>query len=114
MDAMQQLARLDHAFSSVLDHLNSLSDASLMMSTYWTCGTRSPGSNGRNSGLVRVQRRVLGERLRVFDHTDDLERDAAAFLDLVDRDGLAALESGSTAHVSTADALMPRVSAISL
>lgn len=54
--------------------------------------------------LVRVQRRVLGERLRVFDHTDDLERDAAAFLDLVDRDGLAALESGSTAHVSTTDA----------
>ncbi|MBC9226198.1 gamma-glutamyltransferase [Aeromicrobium sp. 636] len=53
--------------------------------------------------LLRVQRRVLGERLRVFDHTEDLERDAAAFLDLVDRDGLGALESGSTAHVSTTD-----------
>lgn len=53
--------------------------------------------------LVRVQRRVLGERLRTFDHTDDLERSAAEFLDLVDRDGVAALESGSTAHVSATD-----------
>lgn len=53
--------------------------------------------------LIEVQRRVLGERLRVLDHTDDLERDAAAFLDLIDRDQLAVLESGSTAHVSTTD-----------
>ncbi|GAA2087163.1 gamma-glutamyltransferase [Aeromicrobium tamlense] len=87
----------------------------------WTLGTNPPPAIGGVSvaamlrlmaghglddteHLIRVQRRVLGERLRVFDHTDDLERDAAAFLDLVDRDGLAALESGSTAHVSTADA----------
>ncbi len=53
--------------------------------------------------LVAVQRRVLGERLRVFDHTDDLERDAAAFLDLIDREGLGVLESGSTAQISTVD-----------
>ncbi|MEJ7634218.1 gamma-glutamyltransferase [Aeromicrobium sp.] len=53
--------------------------------------------------LVRVQRAVLGHRLAVLDHTDDLERDAAAFLDLVDRDHLAVLESGSTAHVSATD-----------
>lgn len=87
----------------------------------WTLGTNPPPAVGgvcvaamlrlmaghglgERDHLVRVQRRVLGERLRVFDHTDDLERDAAAFLDLVDRDGLAALESGSTAHVSTTDA----------
>ncbi len=53
--------------------------------------------------LVRVQRAVLGHRLDVLDHTDDLQRDAAAFLDLVDRDHLAVLESGSTAHVSATD-----------
>ncbi|MFS0886491.1 gamma-glutamyltransferase [Aeromicrobium sp. 179-A 4D2 NHS] len=87
----------------------------------WTLGTNPPPAVGGvcvaamlrllaghplsdREHLVRVQRRVLGERLRVFDHTDDLERDAAAFLDLVDREGLAVLESGSTAHVSTTDA----------
>ncbi|MDX6277006.1 MAG: gamma-glutamyltranspeptidase / glutathione hydrolase [Nocardioidaceae bacterium] len=53
--------------------------------------------------LIRVQRAVLGHRLGVLDHTDDLERDAAAFLDLIDRDHLAVLESGSTAHVSATD-----------
>lgn len=53
--------------------------------------------------LVRVQRAVLGHRLDMFDSTDDLVRDAAAFLDLVDRDHLAVLESGSTAHVSATD-----------
>ncbi|MEO6606539.1 MAG: gamma-glutamyltransferase [Aeromicrobium sp.] len=53
--------------------------------------------------LVRVQRAVLGHRLDALDHTDDLERDAAAFLALVDRDHLAVLESGSTAHVSATD-----------
>ncbi|MET0449736.1 MAG: gamma-glutamyltransferase [Aeromicrobium sp.] len=53
--------------------------------------------------LVRVQRAVLGHRLDVLDSTDDLVRDAAAFLDLVDRDHLAVLESGSTAHVSATD-----------
>jgi gamma-glutamyltranspeptidase / glutathione hydrolase len=53
--------------------------------------------------LIRVQRAVLGHRLEVLDHTDDLERDAAAYLDLIDRDHLAVLESGSTAHVSATD-----------
>ncbi len=53
--------------------------------------------------LVRVQRAVLGHRLGVLDHTDDLERDAAAFLDLIDRNHLSVLESGSTAHVSATD-----------
>ncbi len=53
--------------------------------------------------LVRVQRAVLGHRLETLDHTDDLERDAAAFLALIDRDHLAVLESGSTAHVSATD-----------
>lgn len=53
--------------------------------------------------LVRVQRAVLGHRLEVLDSTADLARDAAAFLDLIDRDHLAVLESGSTAHVSATD-----------
>jgi gamma-glutamyltranspeptidase/glutathione hydrolase len=53
--------------------------------------------------LVRVQRAVLGHRLDVLDTTDDLAGDAAAFLELVDRDHLAVLESGSTAHVSATD-----------
>lgn len=53
--------------------------------------------------LVRVQRAVLGHRLDTLDHTDDLEHDAAAFLALIDRDHLAVLESGSTAHVSATD-----------
>lgn len=53
--------------------------------------------------MVRVQRAVLGHRLDELDHTADLTRDAAAYLDLVDRSSLAALESGSTAHVSTTD-----------
>ncbi|WP_293782342.1 gamma-glutamyltransferase [uncultured Aeromicrobium sp.] len=86
----------------------------------WTLGTNPPPAvggavvaamlrlmDGREiddrDHLVAVQRRVLGERLRVFDHSDDLARDAAAFLDLVDREGLAVLESGSTAHVSATD-----------
>jgi len=53
--------------------------------------------------LVRVQRAVLGHRLDVLDSSDDLTRDAGAFLALVDRDHLAVLESGSTAHVSATD-----------
>lgn len=53
--------------------------------------------------LVRVQRAVLGHRLDVLDTTDDLAGEAAAFLELVDRDHLAVLESGSTAHVSATD-----------
>jgi gamma-glutamyltranspeptidase/glutathione hydrolase len=53
--------------------------------------------------LVRVQRAVLGHRLDVLDASDDLERDAAAFLALVDADHRQVLESGSTAHVSVTD-----------
>jgi gamma-glutamyltranspeptidase/glutathione hydrolase len=45
--------------------------------------------------MVEVQRRVLGHRLAVLDHTDDLETDARAFL--------RGLESPSTAHVSAVD-----------
>ena len=48
--------------------------------------------------FVEVQREVLGHRLEVLDHTDDLERDARRYLADSRR------ESGSTAHVSTADA----------
>ncbi len=91
----------------------------------WTFGTNPPPSvggvcvaamlrllDGRPHGqwdladiehLVRVQRAVLGHRLDVLDTSDDLVRDAAAFLDLIDRDHLAVLESGSTAHVSATD-----------
>jgi gamma-glutamyltranspeptidase/glutathione hydrolase len=53
--------------------------------------------------LVRVQRAVLGHRLDVLDHTSELEVAAEAFLARVDRDHVTVLESGSTAHVSTAD-----------
>jgi len=53
--------------------------------------------------LVDVERAVLGHRHAVLDHSTSLERDARAFLDLVDRDHLAVLESGSTAHVSATD-----------
>ncbi|MCW2773833.1 MAG: gamma-glutamyltransferase [Nocardioides sp.] len=42
--------------------------------------------------MVEVQRQVLGHRLAVLDHSTDLERDAARFLD-----------SGSTAHCSATD-----------
>jgi gamma-glutamyltranspeptidase/glutathione hydrolase len=91
----------------------------------WTFGTNPPPSvggvcvtamlrllDGRPFGpwdaddvehLVRVQRAVLGHRLDVLDVSDDLVRDAGAFLALVDRDHLAVLESGSTAHVSATD-----------
>ncbi|MEP7089639.1 MAG: gamma-glutamyltransferase [Nocardioidaceae bacterium] len=53
--------------------------------------------------LVVVQRAVLGHRHAVLEQSTDLERDARAYLDLIDRDHLAVLESGSTAHVSAAD-----------
>lgn len=91
----------------------------------WTFGTNPPPSvggvcvaamlrllDGRPRGdwstddlehLIRVQRAVLGHRLGALDHSDDLVRDSAAYLDLVDRDHLAVLESGSTAHVSATD-----------
>ncbi len=45
--------------------------------------------------MVEVQRSVLGHRLEVLDHTDDLETDARSFL--------RGLESPSTAHVSAVD-----------
>jgi gamma-glutamyltranspeptidase/glutathione hydrolase len=53
--------------------------------------------------VVRVQRAVLGHRLDVLDHAPDLAEAAGEFLRRVDRDHLAVLESGSTAHVSTTD-----------
>jgi gamma-glutamyltranspeptidase/glutathione hydrolase len=53
--------------------------------------------------VVQVQRAVLGHRLDVLDHAPDLVAAAEAFLDRVDRDHLAVLESGSTAHVSATD-----------
>jgi len=53
--------------------------------------------------LVRVQRAVLAHRLSVLDAAPDLEADAAAYLGLVDRSSLQALESGSTAHCSATD-----------
>ena len=91
----------------------------------WTLGTNPPPSvggvcvaamlrllDGRPHGewtrddvnhLIEVQRAVLGHRLEVFDTTDDLEAEAAAYLALIDSDHLAVLESGSTAHVSATD-----------
>jgi gamma-glutamyltranspeptidase/glutathione hydrolase len=53
--------------------------------------------------LVAVERAVLGHRHAVLDRSDDLETDARALLEQVDRDQIAVLESGSTAHVSATD-----------
>jgi gamma-glutamyltranspeptidase/glutathione hydrolase len=53
--------------------------------------------------LVRVQRAVLGHRLSVLDASADLEADARAYLELIDRNPRQILESGSTAHVSATD-----------
>jgi gamma-glutamyltranspeptidase/glutathione hydrolase len=53
--------------------------------------------------LVAVERAVLGQRHAVLEHSTDLARDARAYLDLVDSDHRAVLESGSTAHVSATD-----------
>jgi gamma-glutamyltranspeptidase/glutathione hydrolase len=53
--------------------------------------------------VVVVQRAVLGHRLDVLDHAPDLVGAARDFLGRVDRDHLAVLESGSTAHVSATD-----------
>ncbi len=64
---------------------------------------RGPWTPDDVAHLVRVQRAVLGHRLDVLDHTDDLVRDAADFLDRVDHDHVGVLESGSTAHVSATD-----------
>jgi gamma-glutamyltranspeptidase/glutathione hydrolase len=55
------------------------------------------------AALIRVQRAVLGHRLDVLDSSADLAEDARAFLELADRDPVAVLESGSTAHVSATD-----------
>lgn len=88
----------------------------------WALGTNPPPAVGGavvaammtlmdNHGLadrehiVKVQRRVLSQRLEVFDASNDLERDVAEFLALVAEQPRAVLESGSTAHVSTTDEL---------
>ncbi len=54
--------------------------------------------------LVRVQRAVLGHRREVLETASDLDAASRAWLDLVDADHRAVLESGSTAHVSVTDA----------
>ena len=54
--------------------------------------------------LVRVQRAVLGHRRDVLEVADDLDAAARAWLDRVDADHRAVLESGSTAQVSVTDA----------
>ncbi len=54
--------------------------------------------------VVRVQRAVLAARLDRLEGAADLAAEAATLLAQVDAGGLAALESGSTAHVSTTDA----------
>lgn len=59
----------------------------------------SPTSSDASARLVDAQRRVLGHRLDVLDHSTDLETDAAAYLRAVGTPG----ESGSTAHVSAVD-----------
>jgi gamma-glutamyltranspeptidase/glutathione hydrolase len=54
--------------------------------------------------LVRVQRAVLGHRRDVLETAADLDEASRAWLDRVDADHRAVLESGSTAHVSVTDA----------
>jgi gamma-glutamyltranspeptidase/glutathione hydrolase len=54
--------------------------------------------------LVRVQRAVLGHRREVLEVAADLTDASRAWLDRVDADHRAVLESGSTAHVSVTDA----------
>ena len=54
--------------------------------------------------LVRVQRAVLGHRREVLETAADLDAASRSWLDLVDADHRAVLESGSTAHVSVTDA----------
>ena len=54
--------------------------------------------------LVRVQRAVLGHRREVLETADDLDAASRTWLDRVDADHRAVLESGSTAHVSVTDA----------
>lgn len=54
--------------------------------------------------LVRVQRAVLGHRREVLEVAGDLDEASRAWLDRVDADHRAVLESGSTAQVSVTDA----------
>ncbi len=54
--------------------------------------------------FVRVQRAVLGHRREELETATDLDRASRAWLDLVDADHRAVLESGSTAQVSVTDA----------
>jgi gamma-glutamyltranspeptidase/glutathione hydrolase len=54
--------------------------------------------------LVRVQRAVLGHRRDAREGADDLDAASRAWLDRVDSDHRAVLESGSTAQVSVTDA----------
>ena len=54
--------------------------------------------------LVRVQRAVLGHRREVLEVAADLDEASRTWLDRVDADHRAVLESGSTAHVSVTDA----------
>lgn len=54
--------------------------------------------------LVRVQRAVLGHRREVLEVAGDLDAASRSWLDRVDADHRAVLESGSTAHVSVTDA----------
>ena len=54
--------------------------------------------------LVRVQRAVLGHRREVLEVAGDLDEASRAWLDRVDADHRAVLESGSTAQVSITDA----------
>ena len=54
--------------------------------------------------VIEIQQAVLGYRLRVHDHSSDLEADGHALLLAVDRHGLAGLPtSASTAHISAVD-----------
>ncbi|MDQ2757730.1 MAG: gamma-glutamyltransferase family protein [Actinomycetota bacterium] len=54
--------------------------------------------------VIRIQRSVLGHRLRVHDYSSDLEADGHDLLARVERHGLESLPtSGSTAHVSVVD-----------
>ncbi len=54
--------------------------------------------------ILRIQRAVLAYRVRVHDHSRDLEADGHALLASVDRHGLAGLPtSASTAHISAVD-----------
>ena len=68
-------------------------------------GCPRPSADGRwseadTTRLVEVQREVLGHRLDVLDHSDDLVRDALAHLGSIDD---RVRSAGSTAHVSATD-----------